>query len=133
MPNILLIENTYPDPASLSRVLNYIFRSNIIGGYALDPQNASHQMMLVKRAFHKEDGVQLKHFVVSFSTAEMYRYDTDDLLHLGFEIGQLFQEYQLAYAIHYDSVVFPSNALAPMAETGYPATVLKSSTLSAPL
>ena len=103
MSNIILIENTYPDSASLSSVLNYIFRSGIIGGYALDPQNAYHQMMMVKRAFHKEDGVQLKHFVVSFSTAEMYRYDTDDLLRLGFEIGQLFQEYQLAYAIHYDT------------------------------
>lgn len=104
MPNIILIRNNYSDRASLLRVINYVTRSDIIGGYALDPDHAYRQMEMVKVAYHKEDGLQLKHFVVTFSHAEAFRTGVDELLDLGFQIGCLFREYQMVYAVHLDAM-----------------------------
>lgn len=56
MPNIILIQNDYPDASVLLNVLNYAFRSGMIGGYALDPNEAYRQMMMVKEAYHKTGG-----------------------------------------------------------------------------
>ena len=100
MPNLVLIQNTYTDNASLFRVLEYVLRTGIIGGYALDPEHAYQQMMMVKKAFHKTGGVQLKHFFVSLSNRDMERAGIDDLLRLGFQIGKKLGEYQLAYGVH---------------------------------
>lgn len=103
MPSIILIENDYPDKETMLKVLNYVFRSALIGGYALDPAHAFKQMCLVKRVFHKEGGVQLKHFIVSFTFRDMLRIDLDDVLKLGSWAGGVFCEYQMAYAVHTDS------------------------------
>lgn len=103
MPNIILIHNDYPDKGSLSRVLNYVLRSDLIGGYAIDPTCAFRQMHFVKRVFHKEDGVQLKHFIISFAFSELYQINFDNILGLGFWVGQMFADYQIAYAIHIDA------------------------------
>ena len=106
MPNIITVKNDYFDTISLKNVISYIVRSEIIGGYALNPYNAYMQMLLVKNAFHKTDGVQLKHFIISFSADEMYRLDFDDLLNIGFQVGVLFAEYQMVYGVHYDTSHF---------------------------
>lgn len=100
MPNIILTENVYPDRGSLQRVLNYVLRSGIVGGYAIDPDHAISQMNLIKSIFHKCDGKQLYHFFISFTTTEMYHLTFDEILDIGFRIGQLFQKYQMAYAVH---------------------------------
>lgn len=102
MPNIIIAQNVYPDRASLHRVLTYVLRSEIVGGYAIDPNYATSQMNLIKDTFHKCDGKQLYHFFISFSTAEMYRLTFDEVLDIGFRIGQLFEKYQMVYAIHTD-------------------------------
>ena len=102
MPNIVLVQNDYPDQGSLSRVINYITKSDIIGGYAVDPYHAFRQMEMVKSAFHKNGGIQLKHFFITFSLDEALRIDLDQVLDLGFQVGRLFQEYQLVYAVHLD-------------------------------
>ena len=67
MPNILVVRNTYPDLPALKRVLRYVDKTQFLGGYAVDPDFAFDQMRLVKEAYHKTEGVQLKHFIVSFS------------------------------------------------------------------
>lgn len=103
MPNIVIIKNTYPDFAALKNVLDYIQRSTIIGGYALDPDFAYQQMKMVKTTWQKQSGVQLHHFVITFSHQEAFRISVDEVLSLGFQIGQLFREYQLAYAVHLDA------------------------------
>lgn len=103
MPNIILTENVYPDSASLRRVLDYVTRSGIVGGYAIDPDHAYSQISLIKRLFHKCDGKQLYHFFVSFTNGEMYRLTFDEILNVGFRIGQLFQNYQMVYAVHADT------------------------------
>lgn len=103
MPNIILIHNNYTDKGSLCRVLNYVLRADLIGGYAIDPSCAFRQMCFVKEAFHKEEGVELKHFIISFSFSELCRIDLDEIIRLGFWIGQFFNEYQMAFAIHTDT------------------------------
>jgi len=101
--HIILIKNDYPDHLSLNRTLNYIFRSGIVGGYAVDPNHAYQQMLAVKTAFQKTGGVVLKHFVISFTNNESYQLSPDDALTLAFEVGKTFQYFQLAYALHLDT------------------------------
>ena len=103
MPNVILVRNDYPDTESLYRVLNYVLRGSLSGGYAVDPNHAYGQMLMVKKAFCKTEGVQLKHFFITFSNDEMGTLDFEDILKLGFQTGQLFREYQMVYGIHLDS------------------------------
>lgn len=103
MPNILIVRNTYPDLPALKRVLRYVDKTQFLGGYAVDPDFAFDQMCLVKEAYHKTEGVLLKHFIVSFSNGEMAELDFQDLMKLGFEIGKVFGEHQIVYCIHLDS------------------------------
>jgi len=103
MPNLILIENEYPNGDALLHVLNYVLRSDLYGGYAVDPIQAYRQMEMIKNAYHRRDGKQLLHFIVSFTTAEAYRLTIDEVLALGFHIAALFGEYQTVYAVHMDS------------------------------
>lgn len=103
MPNIVLIQNDYPDDKSLLNVLNYALRSEIRGGYAIDSSCAYRQMMMVKNAWHKTEGTQLKHFIISFTNAEAYRLTMDEMLEIGFFAGKQFENYQVAYALHSDT------------------------------
>lgn len=106
MPNIILIQNDYPDASVLLNVLNYAFRSGMIGGYALDPNEAYRQMMMVKEAYHKTGGTQLMHFIISFTSAEAYRLTMDEILQLGFWAAQQLGSFQAAYALHHDTCHF---------------------------
>ena len=103
MPNLILIENEYPDENVLLKVLNYVLRSDLCGGYAINPHQAYRQMEMVKNVYHKRDGKQLLHFIVSFTTAEAYRLTIDEILAVGFHIAGLFRDFQIIYAIHLDS------------------------------
>ena len=103
MPNLILVRNEYQDYRALWGVLDYVLRSNYYGGYGIDPDQAYRQMVLVKEAYHKRTGVQLKHFFLTFSNHEMLYMSFEDILNLGFEVGRFFGEYQLVYAIHLDS------------------------------
>ena len=103
MPNLLIVRNSYPDLESVQRLLNYVLRTSFYGGYAIDPEQAYDQMRLVKEAYHKTEGVQLKHFLLTFSHEEMMRLDFKDLLELGFQVGKVLERYQIVYCIHLDS------------------------------
>ena len=97
MPKLILTSNDYPDAGALLRTLNYVQRSSMGGGYGVDPQYAYQQMMFVKNAYYKTEGVQLKHFVLSLSEKEQAVLDIDDLLRMGFETGRCMKEYQMAF------------------------------------
>lgn len=47
VPDIILIRNQYPDAAALHRVLDYVCRSGMIGGYALHTDSAHCHLHLV--------------------------------------------------------------------------------------
>lgn len=103
MPNLILVRNEYQDYRALWGVLDYVLRSNYYGGYGIDPDQAYRQMVLVKEAYHKRTGVQLKHFFITFHDREMLYVGFEDILQLGFEVGKYFGEYQMVYGIHLDS------------------------------
>ena len=103
MPNLILVRNEYQDYRALWGVLDYVLRSNYCGGYGIDPNQAYRQMVLVKEAYHKRTGVQLKHFFITFHDWEMLYMGFEDILQLGFEVGKYFGEYQMVYGIHLDS------------------------------
>lgn len=60
VPDIILIRNQYPDAAALHRVLDYVCRSGMIGGYALHTDSAHCHLHLVVTSVSFEDGK--KHF-----------------------------------------------------------------------
>lgn len=103
MPNLVVVENNYPDAAALRRLLNYVMRSGMVGGYAVDPACAFQQMAAIKEAFHQQEGKQLFHFLITLLHSEAYRVSVEELLQLGFQVGRLFKEYQLVYAVHLDA------------------------------
>ena len=103
MPNLILVRNEYQDYRALRRVLTYVLRSNLYGGYGIDPSRAYEQMVFVKEAYHKKSGVQLKHFFITFHDREMLYVGFEDILQLGFDVGKYFGEYQMVYGIHLDS------------------------------
>ena len=103
MPNLLIVRNSYLDLGSVQRLLNYVLRTSFYGGYAIDPEQAYDQMRLVKEAYHNTEGVQLKHFLLTFSHEEMMHLDFKDLLELGFQVGKVLERYQIVYCIHLDS------------------------------
>ena len=91
MPNLLIVRNSYPDLESVQRLLNYVLRTSFYGGYAIDPEQAYDQMRLVKEAYHKTEGVQLTHFLLTVSHEEMMHLDFKDLLELGFQVGKVLE------------------------------------------
>ena len=103
MPNLILIRNEYPDSAALLRVLNYVTRSGYIGGYALDPSFAYRQMTMTKNAYHKADGTQLLHYIISFSTADACRLTMDEMFSFGFWAARQLEDFQTIYALHSDT------------------------------
>ena len=103
MPNLILVRNEYQDYRALRRVLTYVLRSNLYGGYGIDPARAYEQMVFLKEAYHKKCGVQLKHFFITFRDREMLYVGFEDILQLGFDVGKYFGEYQMVYGIHLDS------------------------------
>ena len=103
MPKIILIRNDYPDNHALLNVLNYAMRSQFYDGYALDPDRAYRQMMMVKNAYHKVDGVQLLHFIISFSDYEACILDMNEMLDVGWWAAQYFKGFQSVYALHSDT------------------------------
>lgn len=100
MPVIKVIRNTYMDDQALKNVLDYVLCGPFTGGYSIDPDYAYELMAMVKNAYHKTGGVQLKHFIISFSSVEFDLLDFEGLSALGYQVGQFFREYQMVYAIH---------------------------------
>ena len=106
MPKVVVVLNDYPDKRSLRDVIHYALDKSVCqGSYAVDWNSdmALEQMLLVKAAFHKEHNLQLKHFLITFASNEADLTDFDELMQLGFLTGQLFREYQMVYAVHWDS------------------------------
>ena len=103
MPNVVISRNNYYEPDVLRRVLQYVGRGALIGGYGLDPENAYTQMVMVKRVYHKLEGKQMEHFFIAFSDREIQKFDLSDLMALGFKIAACFEEYQMFFSLHADT------------------------------
>lgn len=60
------------------------------------------EFLMVKHIYHKEDGEQVKHRIVSFSKWELVNYR--DAEQFGYEVARAYGEkYQTVYAVHQDT------------------------------
>lgn len=79
MPDVILIRNQYPDAAALRRVLDYVCRSGMIGGYAVDPVYAFRDFL--QERFPRSN----VHIYQSFPDSDVNRFgcsDDDELLRI---------------------------------------------------
>lgn len=104
MPNVVIVRNTYPNEVALRNVIRYALDKAVaVGGYGVyaNIETAYLQMKFVKEAFYQTESLQLKHFFITLDHWETMYLDDEELLQLGFAVGQLFHEYQMVYGIHY--------------------------------
>ena len=105
-------QRKYYDAKARENVIQYIFRPDktphgLIGGWAVDPMYAASQMNYLSKAYGKEDGLQLRHFILSFSEKEVQRMGQCALIRIDeyAQYAALYYggEYQIVYAVHEDS------------------------------
>ncbi len=94
----------YHDTESKKQVIRYILDpSKMIHGYYgafhVDTCNIVESMNEVSRHFGKSDGVQLRHFILSFDYEEVWSYKivNDIAKKIAYRLGR---EYQIVYAVH---------------------------------
>ena len=96
----------YHNLNSYSDVINYITQPSktthgYIGSVKLDPYNPAGDMEAVAKKFHKESGVHVRHFVLSFDPYGLYVPGIANLI--GQEIiSYLGGMFQAIYAVHED-------------------------------
>ncbi len=104
---ILKTANTkdkYFDNDSKKNVINYIVNedktpNNFIGSRGFKTDNYAEEMNNVSKKFNKTEGVQLRHFIVSFTPWEVC--DPAVAYRIGNEIcDYLGNEYQTVFAVH---------------------------------
>lgn len=102
-----ILTNSYFEENSIPNVIHYIIKPEktlhgFIGGYGvnlLNEQSMIDSFLIVKNIYHKKNGRQLKHFIVSFSSAENI---TPILAYqLAWEIASLYSDkFQILFAVH---------------------------------
>lgn len=107
MAIIKMIKNPPKTKVSLKKAINYITqpgktRPDLVGGLNCDWVRAYNEFCEVKSQFEKEDGIQAKHFVMSFDVKDNVSVETakqiaDELLK-----NKLFTNFQVVYAVHKD-------------------------------
>lgn len=94
----------YQDQGCLFRLIHkYIYPKAVyIGGMNIDPQYASIEMEKVKSIWMQKQGVQLFHFILSFSKAESDRFvNPNEARYIAYEICEYFADkYQIIFGIH---------------------------------
>lgn len=94
----------YHDTESKKQVINYILNPKkmshgYFGVFHVDPNNIVESMNEVSRYFGKSDGVQLRHFILSFEHGEVRSIETvhEIAMRISCRLGE---EYQIVYAVH---------------------------------
>ena len=71
MPVLKIRTKAYSDDYALENVVNYVLRPGCsYGGYAVDPNYAVEQMLMVKDIWGKDQGRRVRHFILSFGRNE---------------------------------------------------------------
>lgn len=102
MPILKIKNHSYYGEETLENVVNYALRSGRYGGLAVDPEHAVFQMQKVKVLWHKTEGRQVRHFILSFAENEILSHA--DAMEYGYRICQYFGErFQIVFALHTDN------------------------------
>lgn len=105
----------YHDEESITDLINYIFNPQktcgYIGGLSVDVNNAAYEMELLSALYHNNNGVRLRHWVISFSDQDLMNAaiqmgcgETQAIYKLGFLFAVVFADrFQIVYAIHFNT------------------------------
>lgn len=97
----------YRDLDAKGDLINYILNPyktphNLTGGAGVDPNNIAYSMSEISANFGKENGVQLRHFILSFSPYELC--DLEIAEQIARDVVHYFlREYQTVYSVHEDT------------------------------
>lgn len=104
MACLKIAKGPYQDQGCLYRLIHeYIYPKAVyIGGMNIDPQCAATEMEIVKSIWLQKQGIQLWHFILSFSTIESAQYtNPQDARYIAYEICEFFAgKYQVVFGIH---------------------------------
>lgn len=113
-------EHRYFNDDAIENAIHYIYlpfkaRHGFIGGAGVAPECPAESMQLVSQRFGKLNGVQLRHYIISFAPHEMN--DPAKVNKIACEIaGFIGREYQVAFAVHEDKphlhIHFIANAVS---------------------
>ena len=96
----------YRDNETYADVINYILNRykthGYCGGWSVDPDNAAYEMESFASAVNKDDGLLLRHFVISFEKNKKLTPKVLDRLGLFFS-EYYGKEYQIIYGVHLDT------------------------------
>lgn len=103
MPLLKIVDESYFNEDAMVNVIDYVCRSGYAGGLGVDPECAALQMSMVKQLWHKTEGRQVRHFILSFSAVESI--DPDTLMQYGYAVaGYYYQKgFQVVFAGHLDT------------------------------
>ena len=104
MANLIISKNEYYTNTALENIVNYVLNESksfgVIGGQGVLLNNPSQHMKTVKE-YYCQDGKQAQHFWLTFADNE---YITPlDAYAIGYEVCNLFPEYQIVFALHQDT------------------------------
>ena len=106
----LIDKPEYSDPSVMKTLIYYVLNPEkteygLTGGYNLVPVGADgiiEQMEILKKIWHKTEGKQIRHFIVSFAYSE--RVSEREAWRLAYYIAAYYADcYQILYAVHKDS------------------------------
>lgn len=102
----------YKDNDAIRNVISYVCNlektDGYIGGWAVDPCYAAYEMELLAKLFHNNQGVRLRHWIISFMDYELSKLRSQchcDPMTALYRLGAYFSayykdRYQILYAVH---------------------------------
>jgi len=131
-------DEKYKDRYAVEDVIRYIFNpqkaKGYVGGWAVDPNCAAYEMELLAYLHHKDSGIRLRHWVITFADFELnqicskYKRNIPEALYqLGFEFSAFYApRYQIVFAAHLDTssphLHFVMNSVSYVDGTKFPGT-----------
>lgn len=102
MPTLKILNESYSNEDALEHLINYVCRSGHTGGTGLDPEYALMYMSAVKQMWHKTDGRQARHFILSFACDEDLTYD--EMTAVAYAVaGYYADRFQVVFGLHFDT------------------------------
>lgn len=101
MAILVVIRNEYRDDMAIQHVVGYILRHAVAqDGYGLSPDYPIQCMNGLKRAWNKDTGSRLNHYIFSLSPPEENQITINELLSFGAIFSRFLHEFQTVYAVH---------------------------------
>lgn len=123
-------KNKYKNIDAKNNLISYMLNPykavhGYVGGVGVSPECPAQSMELVSETFHKTDGVQLRHYVLSFKPCELS--DPQKANQIACEVAAYIgREYQIVFAVHENTehihIHFAANSVSYISGNRYRGT-----------